>query len=649
MKKRFWVLLLAVIFLSSCTVYEYAEPKQYDNKDYTAETAGIRLEDDFYGYVNFDFLWNSAIPSDMHSYGTLEILSAETDEDITQEMIGIAESNEIYPTNSDEQKIHDFYMQYIDTEAREKMGIKPIENALSAIRNADNIDEFIGVCGMLYLDYGCSVIITPAVSEDIYNPEKYVLYFYPMDFVYTANELLYIANIDIEMQKYIEETLTLYNSSDNRRAAYDTVTMLTEIAESTSDISAMEIKDIYNSYDNNSLNVLFGGADTEKFKTAYGIGKVSTVIIPDILQAEKISIFLNDEYLDEWKSYAIFKLFSDYRDYLPSEYSTLPEQPNMPIEKKAINAVKTELSEELGNIYEKKYYNASAAEKAEEMTFDIIDAYKNAILKSDMVSEAEKEKLILKLEKMDVNIGIPDEKFLSTSVINGGILESCISIRKNAVEENLSLYGTSVSHKWEMTSYTVNAYYSSKDNSINIPLAMLNKPVFDTDAGYYENLGKLGAVIAHEISHAFDSNGVKYDENGCYNPDWIGMYGKERLQKVEKSFSEYFGNAKIMDVYKIDRELTLNENIADTAGVYVISTMTDNKEDLKVIYENYAVLWASLSYDTDIINSLYDDVHSPAEIRVNKVLSTLDSFYYAYDINKNDEMYVPFENRPRVW
>lgn len=72
---------------------------------------------------------------------------------------------------------------------------------------------------------------------------------------------------------------------------------------------------------------------------------------------------------------------------------------------------------------------------------------------------------------------------------------------------------------WDMAAYTVNAAYGLSDNSITFPAAILQAPLYDVDATYEENLGKIGYVIAHEISHAFDNNGAKYDENGN-DTDW---------------------------------------------------------------------------------------------------------------------------------
>ena len=203
--------------------------------------------------------------------------------------------------------------------------------------------------------------------------------------------------------------------------------------------------------------------------------------------------------------------------------------------------------------------------------------------------------------------------------------------------------------RWYMTPWTFNAVYDTTNNTITIPSALFYEPFFDKDADYYTNLGGLGTIIAHEMTHAFDEEGIQFDEKGCYNPDWTGLEDEKRIEQLKANATDYFGNYKIMNLYSIDGELTVNENIADTGALYVITSMTDNKEGLKKIFKNYGIIWGTLSYDTDAVDSLFEDVHSPAEIRVNGVLSATDQFYFAYDITKEDGMYIKKEERLRVW
>ncbi len=114
--------------LTGCAAkYEYAEQEAFDNTVYDRESAGIRLEDDFYGYCNFDFLYTNDIPSDMHEYSYGQLVGAQIDKIFSDEILSIAGSDTIYPPGSDEQKIHGFYLQYLDDKTRDEVGLAPLE------------------------------------------------------------------------------------------------------------------------------------------------------------------------------------------------------------------------------------------------------------------------------------------------------------------------------------------------------------------------------------------------------------------------------------------------------------------------------------------------------------------------------------------
>ena len=197
-----------------------------------------------------------------------------------------------------------------------------------------------------------------------------------------------------------------------------------------------------------------------------------------------------------------------------------------------------------------------------------------------------------------------------------------------------------------MTPQTFNAVYNCVNNSVTVPMATFNAPFFDKKADYYTNLGGLGSIIAHEIGHAFDSQGILYDENGNYSPERMS---KDRTTGISSAVESYFGSRMIMDTFNIDGKLTAGENAADLGGMQVIASMTDDEDSLRLVFESYAKIWATLSVDTDAAKQIVSDVHSPAEIRVNAVLSSVDKFYDVYDISEGDGMYVPSDKRVRVW
>lgn len=643
--------LLCIFVLCSCSpAYEYYTPSVCDTADYTRDSAGIRLEDDFYGYVNFDFLWSNNIPADMAVYSSGEIVQYNIDKQLTEEIMEIAGSRENYPAGSDEQKIKDMYLMYLDKEARNNTDIEPLIKGLRAVEDAGNINDFVAACGLLYREYGCNVLCYPYIAPDIYDSSKYTIYLEQMDLLYPAEELLNTADSAENMQKAISAILEVYGVEEEQ--AYDIVSMIIDIAQSTSDIQTMDIAKTYNEYNPEELQKLFDNVDVTSMLNEFGVGNAGQIVIYDTAQAERINTYLTDEYLSLWKNYAVCRLLYCYSAYLPEQYSEMLNTQNRYKSKqeRAVLLVKDALAWEVGNIYAEKYCDGETIEAVTELTESIKNAYCDVITNTEQLSEEARAKLLLKLESMKLNIGCPEENYYSSSVVAGSLLESGISIKSSEVSANLALYGTEVSRRmWDMTPQTVNAYYDMRSNSITITAALFNEPYFNRDGDLYTNLGGLGTVIAHEMTHAFDGLGIQFDEKGCYNPEWTGEEDAARIDDMKRTAADYFGSQTIMNVYNVDGILTVDENIADAGALHVIASMTDNRDELQRIFENYAVIWATLSYDTDAVTGLTVDVHSPAEIRVNAVLSVTDKFYYAYEITEADKMYIAPDKRMRIW
>lgn len=646
MKSNMKIILLISFIISSVLLcscdgsYEYADSNVYGNTDYTRDSAGIRSEDDYYGYQNFDFLWNNTIPADMYEYSYGALAEKQTDQILTDIITDIANSENDYSKGSDEQKIKDLYLMYLDAEARNSAEIQPLKSGIEAIDNASSVEDFIKACGEIYTEYGCEILPMPYFSQDHYDSSKYSAVIGQMNLFYSADELINGKDTAEDLQKNIAAILGILKYENADKYAYDIVSLLLEIAESTSDMTDASVEKLYNIYSDEELSELFG--------MYYSFGDLEKYIVYDPVQLEKISDCLTEDNLPVWKAFAECKLIYDYKDYLPESCQRIINPAdNRTSEEKATAMIKQELAGEVGNIYADNNCDNETLMAVEAMAEDIRSAYRKCIENSKLLSDSDRRECLKKIDAMTFNIGFPKDAYHSDSQISGGLLESVISIKSSLVRENLALDGkTPQSTDWYMTPQTFNAVYTYAGNSVTLPMALFTSPFFDAQADYYTNLGGLGSIIAHEIGHAFDSQGMLYDENGNYTPKQISQ---NRTSEISSAVESYFGSRMIMGTFYIDGKLTVSENAADLSGMQVITSMTDNQDELRLIFESYAKIWATLSVDTNAAGQLASDVHSPAEIRVNAVLSSIDKFYDVYSIAESDGMYVPADKRVRVW
>ena len=210
-----------------------------------------------------------------------------------------------------------------------------------------------------------------------------------------------------------------------------------------------------------------------------------------------------------------------------------------------------------------------------------------------------------------------------------------------------------------MAANVVNACYNPTTNDITFPAAILQPPFFNADADDAVNYGGIGVVIGHEMTHGFDDQGRKYDEKGNLNDWWTeedAANFKERTQRLVELFNEFElrGN-------HINGELTLGENIADLGGLNIAwdaSQMTeeaqrnesiDNFTPAQRFFISYATIWRNNIRDKALERRIKEDVHSPAEARVNRALGSMPHFYEAFECVEGDKMYIAPENRAKIW
>ena len=395
------------------------------------------------------------------------------------------------------------------------------------------------------------------------------------------------------------------------------------------------------------------------------IDSADKYIVSDVKQAKKINELLVEENLEVLKDFSTFVMLNDVAEYSTEEYAKLADDLDRQLhgvtsslsdEDIWMNLTQDMLSWDFGKIYVEKYFSEESKADVESMIEKIKEAYKEIIRNQEWMSEATKEKAICKLDTMQVKIGYPDEwpesmeMMQVTPISEGGSLLSNMLVNMQvSIEDNLQDLNRPVDRTtWSMTPQTVNAYYNPNNNEIVFPAAILQPPFYDPKGDEASNLGGIGYVIAHEITHAFDSNGALYDEYGNYSVWWT----QEELQKykeLSQSIVDYYGNYEVAGM-KVDGSLTLSENIADLGAMTCItSILSGDKDGLAQFFSQLAYIWASEETIAYQMYLLSNDTHAPNKVRVNAVLSSNDAFYEVYDIEETDGMYVAPEYRVGVW
>lgn len=664
----FTAVITAMAFLYGCTA-SADQPGNETNDKAAEETivpvTSIRAQDDFYGYVNLDKLDTLEIGYGQKSAGSFNQAQDIVNEQLKSMITEIGNSNEKFEKGSSEQLIHDYY-QLTYNSISEKKASGPVSEKIftevfNKIDSVQDISEYMILMAELKTMYDTDILLDLSVSMDRFTPDKYAASVKGLINTGTVSyeTLIKEQNSALSYKMYIQSLLKAKGTDGNdaEKRAEDQVYMLIKIASDTDfellkdplalpeRCSIQEIKDI------------FSAADISDYlKACFNNNLPDHIYISDKKQLEAINSVLTNENLQLLKDYAAGQFVSKYGTYLPESFRDLRlhyfSQSAADAEKITVENVKYNLPEAVDELYTQRFTDDKAVRKASEMCEDIRSSCMELISSADWLSGETRALLQKKLDNIYFVIGQP-YIFEKDEALKGLITDDCMETAVN-INSYRTLYNFRKLDKpfskeiSGMTSFMVNACYET-NNTITIPLAIMNSPFFSADRTEAENLGGLGSIIAHELSHAFDSNCINFDADGIYSPDWISEKDRLAYEDKMKLAEEYYNDFTIMEVYHVNGKKTLGENFADLGGVQCILNALNTDDEKKAMMESYANIWCTLENDSYALEALREDEHSPAVVRVNAVLSTFDDFYRLYGVTENDGMYVPPEKRVSRW
>lgn len=625
----------------------------------------IKPGDDFYGYVNAEYLLNAELDRSGGA-GSFNDLSTEVTDRCEEIIREIAEGDRsTYAAGSNEQLIYDAYAQFSeftkDVDTDKESTSKAVNEVVASIEKTSNTDELITLWGELYKNYGVSVIISAGVDINNENIDEYCLALYP----FADGDMEMIAKGDSVASQLSDGYVAVLKNAGfekevSKERAKAATYLIIDIAECTDYDLLDDYSSIYESleiYTQRDYNKNYANTADGKLFEAVGLDvsklKDTDIAICDPVQWAKIDELLTDDNLEALKTLTICYFMQAMNSVLPTEMGGNNMQVSS--DDMAVNAILQYLPVQVGELYAAKYYDEEAVEEVTQITMDIKERYVELIGECAWLSQSAKDGIILKLNNIKPFIGADkpheiDEK--DAELIGETAFETYANFMSyyfyGDMEKKL---GTQVVINGfdGMPPQTVNACYDPTGNTIDIPMGIIGGAFYDKDADYYANLGGIGGVVGHELSHAFDSNGMNFDQDGRYNPGWISQADRDAFDKMAQKIADYYSTCTILEVYHLDGEQTLGENLADVSSLECLLSMAETKEDKQHVFESWARVWADVTDNASALMLLEEDVHSPARVRVNAVVVLFDDFYEVYDVKDGDAMYLAPEDRVTRW
>ena len=667
--------VLVCSLLIGQVTYAKAAEVTNTNANTTTVSNSLRLQDDFYNVINREWLNTAKIETGQVSNSTfMEINKTLTEQ--KKEMIKDLLANEkMYSENSDEKKIINLYKNTLNMEARNKNGIEPIKKMINELNNIKSIKDIanLNTESKIWNDliqFGCQVDLKDATKNALYIEPTGLGLGDSDEYVKPTENSVRIKGL---VETYYTNLLTLsgYNNEQVKTKVDNIFKFENMIAPSitgkeeiSKDNNAIDKQ--YNVYTLDQLDALAPNLNIKTILKNNKLDNANKIILTEPKWLKALNEIYTEDNLPIIKDYLEIVNIGSAASYLDEDFEKattefknafLGSQGDIPQDEKAINMVNAALGEPFGKIYIKKYFSDSVKTDVTDITDEIISTYKNRINNLDWMSDVTKKNAIEKLDKLNIQIAYPDKwddysKLEIKSYDDGSSLwENIENLSKFAREKSISKLNEPVDKtKFACTPQTINAFYNPTSNTITVPAGILQGAFYDANASKETKLGAIGAIIGHEISHAFDNTGAKFDADGNLN-NWWTQEDYDKFEEKTKKVRAFYSQVKLDNGKNVNGDLTVGENIADIGGIAcsldILGKMPN--PDYKAFFESNAAVWREINTNEYADYRLQYDAHSPNKIRNNIVLSQFDKFDEIYGIKQGDKMYIKPEDRVQIW
>jgi predicted metalloendopeptidase len=635
----------------------------------------VRAQDDFYQYLNGNWLKNTEIPADKPAYGEFSVLY-----DLSQDRLhGLIEGSQSAPADANQRKIADLYASFMDEAGLETKGLQPLQAEFARIDGVTSAKD-VGALIAHFNAIDANAPFAAVVHQDNKDSTKYVVDFsqsglsLPDRDYYLSNDAK-LKEIRGKYLVHVEKMLTL--SGDTQAAADAAEILKLETALAKVQWTKVENRDpvkAYNKVEIAKLATLAPGFDWPGYLSAAGItGKVDYVIVSQPSYLTGFSKLLSSTPIETWKTYFRWQALHGYAPYLNKAmvdenfafYGTaLRGTPENRVRwKRGVSAVENAMGEALGQMYVAKYFPPEDKARVQTLVQNLLAAFKQSIDTLDWMSPETKQAAQAKLAKFTPKIGYPDKwrDYSKLEIVRDDLVGNVMRGNEFEFKRNIDKLGQPIDRsEWGMTPQTINAYYNPEMNEIVFPAAILAPPFFDPKADDAVNYGAIGAVIGHEISHGFDDQGAQYDGDGNLHDWWTKDDHAKFKAKTQALVAEYSAFEPVAG-FHLNGELTLGENIADNSGLAIAykayriaqagkqAPVIDGMSGDQRFYAGFAQVWREKLRDNYAIELVKSDPHS---IPVDRVMGTVvnqPGFYDAYGVKAGDKMYIAPDKRVLMW
>jgi putative endopeptidase len=640
----------------------------------------VKPTDDFYLFVNGNWIKNNPIPESESSWGSFK----ELHEKNTQRLRAIlkeASADKSAQPGSNTQKIRDFYNTAMDSVKLNKERAAPLNAEFERISKIATTTDLMKEVAHLHT-IGIQPMFVVFVDQDQKVSTEYITQLYqgglglPDRDYYTNND-----DRTLGIQKaYLEHVENMFKllgdkSAEAKKNAKTVFDIETNLAKAS--MTQIELRDPQSQYNKKTvqeLNALAPELKMDVYFDGINVKGISNVIVGQPKFFEELNKEMKTVSIADWKTYLRWNVIGQTANQLSDDFvnetfkfygHTLVGIPALKARwKRALEAIDGGLGDALGQLFVKKYFTEDSKRRVNEMVDNLVAAYRIRINSREWMSDETKKQAQLKLDKIIRKLGYPDKwkDYSTLDIKTESYVGNVLRANNYAFQEMVNRLGKPVDKQlWGMTAPTINAYYNPTINEIVFPAGIMQPIFFNPDADDAVNYGSMGAVIGHELTHGFDDQGAQYDAEGNLK-NWWTKEDLERFKAKTDLLVKQFDNYVAIEDVHVKGALTLGENIADLGGLtiayYAYKKSLEGKPVLPKVdgftaeqrfFISWAQSWRVNMRPAFLKNMIQTNPHSPGNFRANAAPSNMQEFYDAFGVKPGDKMYRSKEERAEIW
>ena len=666
--------ILALAIGAAFAAAAMAEPRS--GIDLSSIDPAVRPQEDFWQFANGKWLAATPIPADRAAWDTFSVVREATQQQLRDVIEGIDPGS---ADGSEPRKLADLYGSFMDEARVEAAGLDGLRDELRRIHDLHDkaaLPALFAYLSRLSVRIPWGLNIAP----DEHDATRYVAHLEQSslglpDRDYYLKDDAHFQTIRTAYRDHIVKLLTLAGEPAADTSADAIVALETALARlQWTRVENRDPLKTYNKRDIAALPALVGNDDWRSYLSAGGVGAgVDTLIVAQPSYFDGIGGVLRDVPLATWQAYLTYNLLSAYAPYLSAPYvaedfafeqHTLRGVPEIqPRWKRGVSLTDRLLSFALGRLYVERYFPPASKARADAMIANLIAVYRESISTLDWMGPETRRQALDKLAAIRPMIGYPDKwrDYSGLAIRRDDLVGNVMRGRRFIYDFWMAKLGHEVDRaEWFTAPQTVNAFYSASRNEIVFPAGILQPPFFDAGADDAANYGGIGTVIGHEISHAFDDQGSRFDGDGNLR-NWWTDEDRKRFEGKTRSLVAQYDAFSPLPGYHVNGALTLGENVADNAGLAIAerayrlslggcpAPVIDGYSGAQRLFISFAQIWHDKVRDAFRIERLKVDPHSPGQFRANGTLRNQSAFVEAFAVKPGDAMYLPPDQRISLW